>query len=203
MDYSIEHDPYLIPGTDVLRNKLVITDVESLHQAEARITTIEIGILEIAPLPGEFNLAHLQNIHAAVFGNIYDWAGRLRTVEIRKDATEFAKVDALYGYAASVFERLDDENCLRNLSREAFVERLAHYYSEINLLHPFREGNGRVLRSFIHNLAHSAGWRIDWTDLDSEENIHACKRAFTGDESSLAEMLSRLLESNGHWTVDF
>lgn len=196
MDYEIKNDPYLIAGTGVFHNKLGITDENKLRRAEAQITTTELAILEVQPLPGELSLRYLQAIHRAVFGELYTWARRLRTVEMSKGDTEFAKVDALYGYAESIFDHLQDEDFLQGLPKELFVERLAHYYSELNLLHPFREGNGRVLRAFIHTLADRAKWWVDWTDLDARQNIDACIAAYHGDESKLFEMLTPLASSN-------
>lgn len=196
MTYEIENDPYLIPGTGVFRNKLGITEERKLRRAEAQITTTELAILEAHPLDGELSLRYLQAIHRAVFAELYTWAGRLRTVEMSKGDTEFAKVDALYGYADSIFDQLEDEGYLKGLSKEAFIERLAHYYSELNLLHPFREGNGRVLRAFVHTLADRADWWVDWTNLNASQNVAACIAAYHGDETKLAEMLAPLVSSS-------
>lgn len=193
MDYETENDPYLIPGTGVFRNKLSISDRDELKHVEAQLTAVELAILEAAPLYGDYNLAHLQAIHRRVFGALYPWAGQLRSVEITKDDTQFAKSDALFGYGESIFDALHDEELLQGLRRDHFVERLAHYYSELNLLHPFREGNGRVLRAFIHSLARQAGWWVDWTELDPDANIEACIAAYHGDELPLGEMLAPLI----------
>ncbi len=62
------------------------------------------------------------------------------------------------------------------LRRERFVELLAHYYGELNVLHPFREGNGRTQRAFLRQLSAAAGWRLDWSALDRDGNVAASKR---------------------------
>jgi cell filamentation protein len=75
-----------------------------------------------------------------------------------------------------------------------FVERLAYYYGEINARHPFREGNGRTQRAFTRQLAASAGWSVDWSDLDREQNIDACRvNLQTGSTKELEDLLRPLL----------
>jgi cell filamentation protein len=66
--------------------------------------------------------------------------------------------------------------------KERIAERLAYYLSEINLMHPFREGNGRTQRMFIEYLALAAGYRVDFTDVTAGEMIEASVRAFDRDE---------------------
>ena len=67
--------------------------------------------------------------------------------------------------AAIIFRELHDEDCLRDLSRDAFVGRLAYYLGEVNALHPFREGNGRAQRAFFAQLARSTGFTLAWQHL--------------------------------------
>jgi len=79
-------DPYLIPGTKVLRNRLGISHARSLDRIERRLVADKIA--EGAPV-GAFDLAHLQAIHHHLFQDVYDWAGELRTVEINKGGHQF------------------------------------------------------------------------------------------------------------------
>ena len=75
-------DPYLDLSTGVLRNVLGITDPTELAGAEADFTTLRIAQLHRTPLPGSYDLSHLQAFHRHIFGDIYEWAGELRTVSI-------------------------------------------------------------------------------------------------------------------------
>lgn len=86
------------------------------------------------------------------------------------------------------------EDRLQSLEREQFVERLTHYYAEINAAHPFREGNGRARRAFLGQIAKAAGHPIAWVQLDAEHNILAAHESHRGDNSLLHEMLDDLLE---------
>lgn len=76
-------DPYLTPS-GVLRNRLGIADPDLLAQAEADISRAALLLLAERPVPGAYDLRHLQDIHVAIFGAVYPWAGELRTVEISK-----------------------------------------------------------------------------------------------------------------------
>jgi cell filamentation protein len=96
-----------------------------------------------SPVPPSYDLSHLCAIHHRVFGDIYDWAGQLRTVAIAKGSW-FCLPQYIESSAAEVFRALHGENLLRGLPRNAFVERLTYYLGEVNAVHPFREGNGRA-----------------------------------------------------------
>jgi len=189
-------DTYCYPGTDVLRNKAEITNAEDLDAYEGELSTLRsIEILE-NPVAGQFNLAHLQRIHLALFQDIYDWAGEIRTVDISRGNSRFANVRFIEAAANDIFNKLARENWLKGLDADALSKRLAHYLSEINALHPFREGNGRVQRIFISQLSQSAGYQLDYSDLEQEQIYQAMELAFNGDESILANLILERLESN-------
>jgi cell filamentation protein len=84
---------------------------------------------------------------------------------------------------------LASENWLKELDKKSLSSRLAHYLSEINALHPFREGNGRVQRLFISQLSQAAGYQIDYSDLEQEQIYEAMELAINGDESILALLI--------------
>jgi cell filamentation protein len=180
--------------TGILRNVLSITSEEELENAEADITAAIIASISEEPPLGEFNLGHLQNIHWELFNTIYDWAGEIRTVEIAKGNTRFANSDMIEPASQSLFRELHGEDLLRRLSRHRYVQRLAHYYSEINVLHPFREGNGRTQRTFFSQLVAVADYHLAWERLDADKNLKVCVAAYDGDEAPLATMLNELLE---------
>lgn len=189
-------DTYCYPGTDVLRNKAEITNAEDLDAFEGELSTLRsIEILE-NPIAGQFDLAHLQRIHLALFQDVYDWAGKIRTVDISRGNSRFANVRFIESAANDIFNKLARENWLRGLDVTALSKRLAHYLSEINALHPFREGNGRVQRIFISQLSQSAGYQLDYSDLEQEQIYQAMELAFNGDESILADLILERLEKS-------
>lgn len=185
-------DPYLYPDTDVLRNARGIRDADELRRVEADLTSPRAARLAAQRLPGRYDLAHLRAFHHALFEGLYEWAGELRTVAISRPGAMFALPQHIESYAADVFAQLARERHLSGLSQEAFVERLAHYMGEVNALHPFREGNGRVQRAFFGQLAADAGYRLDWQRIDPEGNIESSSAAMRGDQAPLRALLEKV-----------
>ena len=169
-------DPYLIPGGTCLANKLGVTDPDVLREVEARIVSIRDVEIARDTLPGEYNLAHLQAFHRALFRDVYEWAGEMRTVNIAKGTSVFCAWQYVQDQTSAVLAGLEQDNWLMGVARDRFVELLAHYYGELNACHPFREGNGRTQRAFLRQLSAAAGWRLDWSALQKEGNIEASQR---------------------------
>lgn len=153
-----------------------------------------IALLERNPLLGNYDVAHLRAFHRRIFGDIYEWAGELRSVAIAKDDSVFALPQHLETYLTRVFDELRRENVLCGLSREQFLDRLTHYHAELNAAHPFREGNGRTQRAFLGQLARHPGFTLAWQRLERERNIETARASHRGDNSPLHELLDELLE---------
>jgi cell filamentation protein len=185
-------DPYADPETGVLRNKLGLSTAADLETAEREITHAALILLREAPVPATYDLTHLCAIHRRIFGDLYDWAGRIRTVAISKQSM-FCLPQHIESSAADIFSALHGENLLRSLERAAFLDRLAHYLGEINALHPFRDGNGRAQRAFVAQLASDAGFGIDWQGLDADRNIAASAATMRGDPVPMRTMLAQLV----------
>ncbi|WP_405819682.1 Fic family protein [Streptomyces sp. NBC_00838] len=185
------NDPYTLPN-GVLRNNLGISDHQLLAAAEADITRARLVMLAERPLPGTYDLGHLRAFHATIFGDIYAWAGELRTVNIAK-RTPFCPARNLVSYAGEVFGRLASSGHLRNLHRQAFVIQLAALYGDLNVLHPFREGNGRAQRAFLAQLSTDAGYVLNWSGMDPQRNEDASVKSFLGDNDLLEQLLDELI----------
>lgn len=79
------HDSkYCYPNSEVLKNKLNITDKDDLFEAEKELTAIRLRELQENPVKGKYDFEHLKNIHKYIFQDVYEWAGKERTVEIGK-----------------------------------------------------------------------------------------------------------------------
>lgn len=168
---------YCYPDSDILINKMDIRDQKKLEEAERRLTMFRMSDLLDTPVEGEFDLKHLQTIHRYLFQDLYLWAGEIRTVDISKSAV-FCKARFIEGQAEELFEKLKRENYLAGLSKELFVSRIAYYFSEINALHPFREGNGRTQREFIRELALKRGYVIRFARISRDEMMEASRESF-------------------------
>jgi cell filamentation protein len=93
-----------------------------------------------------------------------------------------------------IFGRLAAADRLGGLAREQFIGQLAEFLADVNALHPFRDGNGRVQRAFFSQLAHDAGHHIDWVRMDPARNVTASAAAHRGDIAPLTAMLDDLVD---------
>lgn len=107
-----DNDPYLDPATGVLKNRLRITDEATLEKTEADIVAARSYELSKAPLKGNFDLAHLKAVHRHLFGDVYEWAGELRTTDISKGGNRFAHHGYIESGAQPIFARLAKEKHL-------------------------------------------------------------------------------------------
>lgn len=190
--YDYEWDAnYCYPESNVLKNRLNIKDAASLLVAEREITAFKIAKAKDEPIKGNFDLAHLQKINQFIFEDIYTWAGKLRTVNISK-GNQFCLSNCLKTYAAGIFNELSNENYLINTSSDIVPQRLAYYLSEINVLHPFREGNGRTQRLFIEYLGSVAGVEVDFSGVSDREMIIASANSFVKDYKAINSLFVKI-----------
>ena len=165
-------DPYCYPNSRILRNKYNIHDNDELHTAERRLAKYRAEELMHSPIIGEFDFKHLQKIHYYLFQDIYDWAGKVRTVDITK-GNLFCRAFAIETEADRIFKELKSEKYLQDSNTADFTKRLAYYFAEINALHPFREGNGRTQREFIRQLAFQNNYFLSYAGITQDEMIKA------------------------------
>lgn len=184
---------YCYPDSDVLINKLGIRDLDRLQMIERRLTMIRLAELIKHPIKGNFDLEHLQKIHHYIFQDIYEWAGKIRTVDIAK-GNMFCNVRFIDIQADEIFGRLKRENYLLGTPRDVFVKKCAYYFSEINALHPFREGNGRIQREFVRSLAARNGYRLMFQNAGEEEMLLASQKSFLCDYVAMEDLFNKITE---------
>lgn len=183
---------YGLSGEYPLKNKLNITDENKLKSAERSITSLRMAQLMQNPLDGKLNFNYLKNIHKFMFGDIYKWAGTIRTVNIAK-GNLFCRSEFIEEQMDSIMRNLEKENYLTNLNIEMLAERLAYYLGEINAIHPFREGNGRTQRMFIEYIAFRNGFLLDFTKISKEEMLRASIETFNLEYKLMNELLLKTL----------
>jgi len=154
----------------VLENKLGLTSSADLAREEERISKkkavelFETGLLDTLPA-GKF--VTLQAIHKCLFEDIYDFAGEIRTVNMAKGNFRFAPLM----YLQSALENID------KMPQSNFDE-IVEKYVEMNIAHPFREGNGRSTRIWLdHILKTEIGKVVDWSKVDKEDYLLAMERS--------------------------
>ncbi len=195
MGYSIDSitsDCY--EGTNCLINKFGITDEQQLSQIEGQITFAKGSELERHPIQGDFDFAHYKAIHKFLFEDIYEWAGEIRRVDISKKGTNFAKADEIEQLAAACFARLKAENHFKGQPFDEFVENIVDFYCVTNMLHPFREGNGRTQRIFLAQLIRFAGYDIHFSTIDTDELMTATIHAANGVDVYLKQLFSNAVK---------
>lgn len=150
---------------------------ELLTEAELLFTTQRLLELQASPILADYNLGHLMKIHYYIFQDIYPFAGKTRDEDISKGNTFFAHWQYLDQNADLLFRKLKAEGFLIGTDVERFSQRSAFYMSELNILHPFREGNGRVIREFIRCLAIESGYILNWNVINKDTLLHASIRS--------------------------
>jgi cell filamentation protein len=156
--YGAGQDPYCPPGSTVLRNRLHLTDAKTLAQAERDLSEVAAESIDFAPPP--YSLSYLQAIHRRLFSDLYDWAGELRTVDISKDDTHFCVTSRIEPEANKLFKVLADANWFQDLDRTNLTNASAELFGDLNVVHPFREGNGRAQRILFEHIIVNAGYEI-------------------------------------------
>lgn len=184
---------YCYPESAVLRNKGGFTDQALLDHFEADFSSIRIIEISQNPVKGEFDLTHLKKIHFNIFQDVYDWAGEISSVDISRNGSRFCNVRQIIPYSQKIFSSLAQENFLRGLTHEEAALRLAHYLSEVNAIHPFREGNGRTQRVYISQLAERAGYSLAYSELEQAEVYEVMELSFQGDANPLAKLLMKIM----------
>lgn len=180
-------DKYCYPGTNILKNKLNIQDKNKLLNAEIRITATRMTELQSTPIKGQFDFKHLCKMHKHIFKDLFDWAGKPRTVDIGK-GNIFCLVQYIPSYANDIFSKYYKEcNAVKD-DQEAFISTLTKHYADVNALHPFREGNGRAQREFARELCLSCGYAFDLTKTRHEKMLDASIASFNGDNTKLEQI---------------
>ncbi|MCC6918842.1 MAG: Fic family protein [Alphaproteobacteria bacterium] len=166
---------YFYPDTETLRNRLGIHDAVALAIAEAELSRARMR----QPLQGVTLTAEgLKAIHRHLFQDVYDWAGAFRTVDMVKlrergqSPVTFApgarvarvEIPRFFGELASDLAA----GAFGNIDPPTFAYRAAVYMADLNIIHPFPEGNGRTQRLFLEQLATRAGYRLDHTRLTAQ-----------------------------------
>lgn len=187
------HSRHCYPGTDVLINHAGIRDQKTLDHYERLLVGRRLAELHLRPVAGRFDLRHWQAIHHYLFQDLYPWAGKLRDEVISKGDLRYAQPQFIATAATDCFRQLRAQRYLVGLPRSAFLQRAAHYMTELYVIHPFREGNSRSLRELVRTLGLHAGYELSWPSLSPEEWFATMRAAVFGRYDSLTALLDRAI----------
>ncbi len=185
---------YCYENSNTLINKLDIKDSAQLQKYEAKITAAKLLSLMQKGVIGNFDEKHLNSIHTYLFEDIYPFAGKYRTENIAKGVFRFAEWEYIEEELKKLLNLLKNENYLANLSKKEFAKRLAFYLSELNVLHPYREGNGRTIREFIRELALKNRYVLDLRKVSPQDFLNASIKSIV-DTKDLEDLIYNCLIS--------
>lgn len=174
-------------GYPVLRNKVGANTYDELRVIEDEFAAVGALTLRQHGIPAAYDLDGLRAIHRHLFQDVYEWAGDLRTVNMRK-GEPFAPPETIEPLMNGVADAMRETDLLRKIPEHNYAEALATIYNTINSAHPFREGNGRTQRLFVDALAAESGHHLDWTKVHGPLNDFASEKARGGDLTHLTAM---------------
>lgn len=180
-------DPYL-DSSGILRNLLGIIEQAELQQVERVLAASRVLELERDPVEGDFDFTHLRAIHRYILQDVYDWAGELRTSDTGAFGIPHARPQFLTDELDRVFTQITDRPP-STTDRDAATDTIAAHWSELTLVHPFRDGNSRSQRVFFNQMFRHPGWAVDWADVDAAAAHAARHMSVYGRSDYLADQL--------------
>ena len=202
---EIEHHTYLRfvwqdasdPELDVLRNKMGLRTNRELEQAERDLVGLRIqeGYPDdVTPLTYE----GFRRLHFHLFQDLFDWAGDVRPYPTGRNAAPYCLPDHINANMVRLFSKLEEENFLTGLAAEEFARRAAHYVNELNAIHCFIDGNGRVGREWLCLIAENAGFEVEYGDEDRVRWNEAAEYGFNKvDEVKFVNLIRDRLSVRG------
>ena len=192
--YDSINSKYTYGMTDVLKNKLNIRNEEELKEYEKKVVALKLLSIRKAvyeKFENNFNEERLRFIHKYLFSEVYDFAGEYREENITKDNFKFSDYRYIKDNIKIIIEKINLDK-LTNLNENELVSFISSIMTDLNVLHPFREGNGRATREFIRELLEYLGYEIDFFLIDYDKIIEASKIAVI-DESKQIELLKKFI----------
>lgn len=182
-------------------NLLGATTLKELHKKEKIVTNAKMIALHENPILGDLDYAHLKEIHRFIFEDIYTWAGKDRyesgvVAVFAKGTTLFTAYEKLPTVSKGLFDALKNEAFFQGTSMETFAKNAAIFMNGLNILHPFREGNGRVQRIFMEYVAQRAGYRLSFHKVPTQEMIQASIEGAKGQTMRMEKIFRYSLTSN-------
>ena len=156
--------------------------------------TYLLGDRQVAVIdPGPDDMAHLQAIHGHLFQDVYEWAGKIREVEIAKGEQQFQPRAYIETGMADVHRRLQQQHFLKDRTPEAFAEGAGQIIGDVNYVHPFREGNGRTQLVDLQQLGRQAGHEITLSRIEPEPWIEASIQSHRGNYQPMAACIRQAI----------
>lgn len=193
MDYTyVNAEKYCAPGAAVPANKLGAGDAGSLRAAVAEeLAARQAELAEIGGLGGSYKLDHLCAFHKFLFGNVFDWAGEVRDVDMSDP--RFVKAADLVKEAELVFLRMENEDYFKGLEIPDMADRMAYYTREIDRLHPFVYGTKETLFVFFKQVLGRMRYNVAYENVPADAWDEARDAGLNGDLSKYMEIYGTII----------
>ncbi len=172
----IEYKSKYLDENDILKNKLDAKTMVELEKKERLITNYKLADLYMKGITGKFDVNHYLSIHKFLFGDIYDFAGKIRSENIAK-AIPFCLPHLIYENLEETL-KCAKRDSHRLTNEDQLIEFMADYYAKLDIIHPFREGNGRCEREFfrqymleINKMIDFGEYELDYSNIDNKDNF--------------------------------
>lgn len=171
-------EDYVYDGTNILRNKFGIKDLDKLKALEEKIILEKLTALYIHPLKGNFDTNHLKSIHRYLFGDLYEFAGKIRDVEMFREYSSFLDYNQIPDKLSLLLEEYKNKHVNTSSTFEIGLF-LANFYKDLIYIHPFRDGNGRTVREFLREyvLEYFPEYELDYSKMNKENALLAIKES--------------------------
>lgn len=187
--FSTEQDPYLNPDTGILAN---IPGLETQGELDRFEEILFQANFEEATLYAQnlvdFNLDAWKVIHRICFSDVYQWAGETRTVRISKGTTVFAYPEHIESESSRIFAELNNLLVTEKLT----LDKAAELFADINVLHPFREGNGRTQRILFSDVLRRIGYLVDYNLTSQDEMIEAMIHGYSANYEPIKRLMHKV-----------
>lgn len=193
--YTTVQSMYCYPDSDVLKNKLNIRNKDELKAAEEEFTAVKQLVLLQDPVKGYFTKTHLLRIHRFLFEDVYPFAGQIRREQISKGDTMFYPPDTIDRELNRVFAAIHENKLLKEKKASEQIQNLSWTMAELNIIHPFREGNGRSIRELIRCMARVYGIHLNWGNTDRDTLIDAAI-ASVDDSMAFCDVLKQCIDKD-------
>ncbi len=205
---ELDNLKYCYQGTKVLKNKKNIVNLEQLHEVESGLSTYKLTKLYLNEIPYNqtFDSNHYLSIHKYLFSDLYEFAGEFRLTNISKSREPYARGITPFCQVPFIKDQLDYtlqdmKNNVRNIqNEEQLIEFISKYYLDLNIIHPFREGNGRTLREFLreyvlvlNKIIKFGEYELDYTKINEEIKKSLEKSSILDDLEITKSVFSKII----------
>lgn len=190
--YDVVKSIYTYKNSDTLKNKLDIRDEKKLKKYETDMVAFKLSTIKDANIKRTYDAKHIRAIHKHLFGDVYDFAGEYRRENITKENFRFSEYQYIPDNIDEILRKVDVQK-LKVMSFDKLIVFISQIMTDLNVLHPFREGNGRATREFIRELLEELGYEINWFLIDYNDILKVSIKAVI-DETDQIELLKKSIK---------